>query len=186
MSYAFRNTYRQDNDTYVEDRGYPYAVARGDEGFDDIDRQFGTMLAVGQTALHGDGEGIWNVVDGFPMLDESKGVKLEALHKAWLQAEAEGVVQSSAGFPIDATERANRDVTGLITAMEASGTENTMFCAADNTFHNVTLKQLQAMRLEIIQHAQALYARKWELRTAIGQAQSFDALNAVAISFEGV
>lgn len=187
MSYAFRNTYRQDNDTYIEDRGYPHAVARGDEGFDGLDRQFGSMIAVGQTALHGDGEGIWTIVDGCPLLDEAKAAKLEALRRAWLAAEAGAVVQSaSAGFAIDANERANRDLAGLVTAMEAGGIATTTFCGADNVLHAVTLEQVRAMRLEVIAHAQALYARKWELRSAIGQAQTFDALDAVKVTFEGV
>lgn len=187
MSYAFRNTYRQDVDTFVEDRGYPHAVHRGDADFVTLEQQFAPMIAVGQTAMHGQGEGIWEVVDGSPMLDAAKAAKQEALRQAWLDAEACAVVQSaSAGFAIDANERANRDLSGLVTAMEAGGLATTTFCGADNVLHAVTLDQVRGMRLEVIAHAQALYARKWELRSAIEQAQSFEALDAVAVTFEGV
>jgi hypothetical protein len=186
MSYSFRTTYRQDEDTYVEDRGYAHAVKRGDADFATLDKEFGSILSVGQTATrNSDGDG-WAVEDGSPLLAIGKEKMLETLREAWLAAEACGTVSTSAGFVIDATERANRDIEGLITSMEASGTENVTFCAADNSFHPVTLEQLKAMRLEIISHGQALYARKWELRTAIEQATTFEALDAVTISFEGV
>ena len=93
---------------------------------------------------------------------------------------------SSAGFVIDATERSNRDIEGLITSMEATGAPEAAFCAADNSFHTVTLEQLRAMRLEVIAYGQALYARKWEVRTAIERAGSVAEVQAVDISFEGV
>lgn len=186
MSYPFRTTFRQDNDTYIEDRGYPHAVKRGDADFDTLDSEFGSILSIGQTALR-DSEGNgWSVEDGSALLDNAKQMKLDALHEAWLLAEASGTVESSAGFAIDATERANRDIEGLITSMENGSADSAVFCAADNSFHPVTLAQLKEMRLAIIRYAQALYARKWELRTAIGQAQTFGELDAVTISFEGV
>ena len=119
-------------------------------------------------------------------LEEARAEALARLDTAFAGAEATGKVTSSAGFVIDATERSNRDIEGLITSMEATGTPEASFCAADNSFHTVTLEQLRAMRLEVIAHGQALYARKWELRTAIESAQSVDAVRAVDITFEGV
>lgn len=184
MSYPFRTTTKVDNDTYLEDRGCPHEVKRGTENFADVDAQFGSMLQPGQTAVRSmDGDG-WDVIDGCPMLDEAKTRKLALLHEAWLAAEANGVVQSSAGFAIDATERANRDLEGLIISMEATATSATTFCAADNTFHEVTLEQLKTMQLEVIAHGQFLYARKWQLRMAIEQAQTVEELDAIAINFE--
>ena len=121
-----------------------------------------------------------------PTLDEARAAALAELNAAFAAAEAEGRVMSSAGFVIDATERSNRDIEGLITSMEATGTQETTFCAADNSFHSVTLEQLRAMRLEVIAHGQALYTRKWTLRTAIESAQSVEAVQAVNINFDGV
>ena len=121
-----------------------------------------------------------------PTLEESRAAALARLNSAFAAAEAAGKVMSSAGFVIDATERSNRDIEGLITSMEATSTPETTFCAADNSFHTVTLDQLRTMRLEVIRHGQALYARKWELRTAIETAASADAVLAVDIDFEGV
>lgn len=183
MSKAFRTTYRQDEDTYVEDRGYAHAVARGDEGFAELDAEFGKILAPGQTAIRESGGNGWEVRDGFPLLENLKASYLASLHDAWLRAEDNGRVESSAGFAIDATERANRDITGLITAMKAGGGEKVKFCDADNNFHDVTLAQLETMLLEIIQHGQRLYADKWRIRTAIEQAKTVAELEAVQISF---
>ena len=121
-----------------------------------------------------------------PTLEEARAAALDALNAAFAAAEAGGRVPSSAGFVIDATERSNRDIEGLITSMEATVTPETTFCAADNSFHTVTLEQLRAMRLEVIAHGQALYARKWELRTAIEAAETVEAVQGIVISFEGV
>lgn len=186
MSYAFRTTTKQDADTYIEDRGVPYFVRRGEAGFADVDGEFGTVLATGQTAVRSaDGAG-WDVQEGCPMLEDARARKLEALRRAWLKAEAEGTVTCAGGYAIDATERANRDIEGLITSLESTGTGSTTFCAADNSFRTVTVDQLKAMRLLVIGRAQALYERKWTLRAAIGQAATFEALDAVKITFEGI
>ena len=119
-------------------------------------------------------------------LEEARASALARLNAAFAAAEASGKVMSSAGFVIDATERSNRDIEGLITSMEATSTPEITFCAADNSFHTVTLEQLRAMRLEVIAHGQALYTRKWTLRTAIESAQSVEAVQAVDINFDGV
>lgn len=119
------------------------------------------------------------------MLYNEKCAKLEILHTAWLEAEATGTVTVD-GITIDATSRSNRDIEGLIISMEAQGTASTMFCAADNSFHEVTLAQLKDFQLAVIGLGQRLYARKWELRTAIEAAETLEELEAIAISFADV
>lgn len=114
-----------------------------------------------------------------------KGEMLEELNIAWLAAEANGIVMVG-GITIDATSRSNRDIEGLIISMEAQGTASTMFCAADNSFHEVTLQQLKDFQLAVIGLGQRLYARKWELRTAIEAAETLEELAAIEISFDGV
>ena len=121
-----------------------------------------------------------------PTLEDARATALAKLAAAFAAAESSGKVMSSAGFVIDATERSNRDIDGLIISMEATSTPETTFCAADNSFHTVTLEQLRTMRLEVIAYGQALYTRKWTLRTAIESAQSVEAVQAVEISFDGV
>lgn len=181
-AYAFAVTTKVNDGLYIEDRGYPCRVERGSAAFAIVDAELGKLLSPGQTASRLE-DGSWDVQEGFPMLEELRSRRLAKLHDAWLKAEADGTVQSSAGFLIDADERANRDISGLVTAMEASGVSSTTFCGADNTFHTVSLAQLKAMQLEVIAHAQALYERKWTLRTALEQAQTLEAVQAVNISF---
>lgn len=118
--------------------------------------------------------------------DGAKGDLLLKLNNAFMNAEQNGVITSSAGFDIDANDRANRDLDGLATSMETAGTQTVMFCAADNTFHEVTLAQVKTMRLELIAHAQALYARKWQLRAAIEAATTTEELEAITIDFSDV
>ena len=185
MSYRFRNTFRQDASTFVEDRGFPYVVAEGSELYGTLLAEFGELLEPGQTAVRSaDGEG-WDIVDGFPLLEDARVRKLEELRKAWLAAEADGTVTMD-GVAYDCNDRANRDIAGLIASMEASGAETVQFCAADNSFHALSLADLKALQLLVIGHAQALYARKWELRTLIEAAETLADLDAVQISFEGV
>lgn len=109
--------------------------------------------------------------------------KLTELSQKHHKAEEIGVIQSSLGFPIDANERANRDVSGLISQMEMTSLGKTQFCDANNNFHEVTLDNLKTMKLELIQYAQSLYATKWRLRAAIEAAKTVDELNAIDIKF---
>ena len=82
MSYAYRNTTKVNANLYIEDRGYEYQVKRGDADFATVDGKFGAMLSVGQTAVHNgmDAEG-FDIVNGFPMLDQAKAVKMEEVNK---------------------------------------------------------------------------------------------------------
>lgn len=109
--------------------------------------------------------------------------KLLELNESWQVAESTGIIQSSVGFPIDANERANRDVSGLISQMEMTGIDTTQFCDANNDFHEVTLDNLKTMQLELIQYAQSLYATKWQFRATIEAASTVDELNAIDIKF---
>lgn len=183
MEYPFRTTYREDADTFVEDRGYPHYIRRGNPQFDVLEEEFGRILLPGHTATKG--EGRWWTEEGCPFLESARTLKLKKLHEAWLQAEADATVEYD-GDLVDANERANRDVNGLITAMEAQGVETAEFCLADNTFRTLTLAQLKAVRLAIIAHAQLLYAHKWSRRLQIEGARTFDELEAVDISFAEV
>lgn len=121
-----------------------------------------------------------------PTLDELKQNKLEALKAAFLAASETAHCMSSVGFEIDANETANRDINGLIVVMEARGKENELFRAYDNTFHEVTLDDLKTMLVEISEHGQKLYARKWQLEVSIQAATTAEELDAITITFDGV
>lgn len=118
-----------------------------------------------------------------PTPESIRTKKLGELSQKHHEAEEIGVIQSSLGFPVDANERANRDVSGLISQMEMTGFDKTQFCDANNDFHEVTLDNLKTMKLELIQYAQSLYATKWQLRAAIEAAKTVDELNVIDIKF---
>ena len=114
-----------------------------------------------------------------PTLEEARAAKLEEINAAFERAGAAGHVTSSLGFEIDANERANRDTEGLITVLSATGAAGTLFCDYNNVMREVTLDDLKTIRLEIIAHGQALYAKKWLLREAVNAAQSVEEIQAV-------
>ena len=118
-----------------------------------------------------------------PTLEEAKAEKLAELNDAFERAAREAHCPSSLGFEINADETANRNVTSLIAAMEATGEKTVPFCAWDNTFHQVTREELKTMQLEIIAHARKLYAKKWALREAIAQLETEKEVEAIKIVF---
>lgn len=118
-------------------------------------------------------------------LEDVRAAKLAELTSAFEAAEAGGHCVSSLGFEVDATERANRDVGGLIVSMSQAGAPaSTYFCDYTNQMRGVTLADLRILQLEIIAYGQQLYARKWQLREAINAATSVAELEAVEIVFD--
>lgn len=123
--------------------------------------------------------------DAETLLAQARASRLADLDAAFERAQREGHFGSpSLGFEVDATERANRDVSGLITVLQATGQRETAFCDYGNVMRQVTLDQLKTLQLEIIVYAQMLYARKWDLRAAIVAAENPHDVAAVEINFD--
>lgn len=120
-----------------------------------------------------------NPQTGLSGLDSLKAEKLAEINAAFAAAEATGHLLSSLGFAIDATERANRDVEGLIKMLTATGAEEAYFCDYGNIMQIVTLEQLKTIQLEIIGYGQELYAKKWALREAVNTATNAEQIKAV-------
>ena len=117
-------------------------------------------------------------------VEATRGRKEEELANAFTKATATAHLTCSLGFDIDANDAANRNVSGLVTLMEAEGApENLQFCDYNNEIHTVTLTDLHVMQQELIANGSALYARKWALRDAINIAATTEELNAITISF---
>ena len=118
-----------------------------------------------------------------PTLEEQKRQKLSELDSAFMQACATATATID-GLVINADETANRNVGGLIVKLEAEESSGPVdFCLADNSFASVSLEQLRAFRLAIIEKGQGLYAQKWTLREQINAAQDCAALLQISISF---
>lgn len=130
-----------------------------------------------------DGRAVYQIVtEPEPSLEELTEIKLEELAQAQLEAEANAHIQSTVGFEIDANDRANRDIAGLL--VTTSETDIVQFCDYQNVLHPVTLSQLKVMQEEIIQNAQYIYAQKWAYRDAINEAKTKDELEAITIEFK--
>ena len=165
---------------------------------DDLQRLKNTLpfmpnLSADQIASYEDNEieqghdGNWYEKGHAPQkpLDELKAEKLAELNDAFETASREAHCPSSLGFEINADETANRNVSSLIVALEATGEESVPFCAYDNTFHSLTVTQLKTLQLDIIAHARAIYAWKWALREAIAAAKTRDELEAIELDDKG-
>lgn len=118
-------------------------------------------------------------------LDTLREEKLSELSDKFSAAEADAHLTSSLGIVINAGEKANRDIDGLVKLMEAAPDMETVnFCCYDNTFHAVALADLKTMQIEVILSGNELYAQKWAYRDAINAAENKGALEAVNIHFE--
>lgn len=118
------------------------------------------------------------------LLASARADKLARLGDAFEHARRFGHFGSSLGFEADATERADRDVAGLVTMLEATGERETLFCDYGNVMREVTLEQLKTLRLELIAYGRMLYARKWELREAVNAARTPEAVARIEINFD--
>lgn len=126
--------------------------------------------------------GYLNYADVPPTLDEAKLSTRRKLTEWFDWASANAHIMSSVGFEINADDTANRNIEGLITSLTAIGDGATAdFRGYDNQFHKVNVEQLSTMRLEIIKHAQDLYAEKWGYSAQIEKATTVEELNEIEI-----
>ena len=109
---------------------------------------------------------------------EQRKIELNTLHEA---AEKEAHVLSSLGFEIDANDRANRDVTGLLVTTPADGVVT--FMDYSNQAHTVSRADLEVMQKEIIENAQYLYTQKWQYRAQIEACETSEALSYLNFQF---
>lgn len=127
-------------------------------------------------------------------VEEVRSEKLAQLDSAFSSWHSDGATMvSSLGFEADSDSRAMQDVNGLVTAAESSAafvdTESgggLIFMDANNVGHQVSLDQLKALQLEIIQAGQAAYQEKWKLRDAIEKAKTKEELGKIVIAFHPV
>ena len=124
-----------------------------------------------------------------PTLDEAKAAKLSEIKTAFAAAEVDGFVESSLGFRADATRRSVEDIDGLIDLVSSGALPApATFRDYDNAYHQLTLEQLNILRLETKGRGPLLYARKWELEAAVDAAETVEAVQGVdtSIGWPGV
>ena len=116
-------------------------------------------------------------------LTQKKAAKLLEIRAAFTAAEADGYVESSLGFRADATRRSIEDIDGLIDLVSSGALPAPVtFWDYDNAYHQLTLEQLNILRLETKGRGPLLYARKWELEAAVDAAKTVEAVQAVDVS----
>ena len=123
---------------------------------------------------------LWEQYTDVEPIEHLKTRMLNELNTAHEKAESEAYVVSSLGFTIDADNRANRDIDGILKTI---GNGTVMFCDYENEFHELNRAQCETLQVEIIQNAQALYAQKWAYRAQVEGAESVDELNAIEFTF---
>lgn len=106
---------------------------------------------------------------------------LENLNADFETVKERAHLKSSLGFEIDANSTAKENVQGLI---EEVGTGTVQFCDYYNQFHELNKAQLETLKSEINQNGQALYAQKWQYRTAIEACTDNEELDAVVAGIE--
>lgn len=83
----------------------------------------------------------------------------------------------------DATRRSIEDIDGLIDLVSSGALPAPVtFRDYDNAYHQLTLEQLNTLRLETKGRGPLLYARKWELEAAVDAAKTVEAVQAVDVS----
>lgn len=94
------------------------------------------------------------------------------------------LTSSVGGIVIDANERANTDIEGLIKLLKAAPEGTTAeFCCYDNSSYIVSLADLEIMQLEVIMNGQGIYKQKWAYRDAIKAATTKEELDAIKIVY---
>lgn len=118
-------------------------------------------------------------------LENVKARKLQELNAGLnaARSDSKASIDSSVGFAINADDTANTNIAGLVTYLEATGTESTSFMGFDNTLHDVTLQDLKTMQTELAVWGQALYAYKWQIRSQIDAATSKEQVDAIDIDY---
>ena len=119
----------------------------------------------------------------YKSIEEIKTLRMQEIARKFDEISETAHVMSSVGFYIDANEKANRDIEGLIKVMKADGTESELFRDYNNEFHSVTLEQLETMQIEVIKNGQYIYKQKWYFGTELDKLTSVEDIIAMTIEY---
>lgn len=119
-------------------------------------------------------------------VEDIKEMRINEVYRKFTEIEQKAHIKSSLGFTIDANEKANRDIEGLIDVLTAEGYNKVDFRDYDNNFQEVSLTDLETMRLEVIKNGQYIYQQKWEFLRQIEKMDNPTALIALSIEFQNM
>lgn len=118
--------------------------------------------------------------------DVVKNIRLQEVKRKFDSITEHAHVMSSCGFMIDANEKANRDIEGLIKVAKSDGSETELFRDYNNEYHSVTLEQLETMQIEVIKNGQNIYQQKWLFEHQLEICTTVEELVAVNIEYENM
>jgi len=133
------------------------------------------------------------------LVNEQKQIKLQQVSKTFEDTIANGYFFSQS-LQIDIDCRRSdikndlQNVDNLITFLTSTNTQTIdVYRGYTNPetnetqyAYNVTLEQLQQVKLEMIQYGLQLYNKKWQLEDAITNAQTLEELNSITVDFENL
>ena len=121
-----------------------------------------------------------------PPLEELKKRKLSAVKESFLNwRKEEATLNSSLGFEVDSTDRANSDVAGLLVAYENNADAEITFRGANNEFHKLTYDQVKTLQREIVENGCFAYEQKWEMDAMVEVALSKEDIDKISTKFYG-
>ena len=129
-------------------------------------------------------DGVWYEKGYAPEkpIEQARSEKLVVLEAVFESASKQAHCLSSVGFEIDADDKADRNIRGLLVVTPDE--ETVLFRAYDDTFHKVTGVDLKTMLKDIVNNGNALYQKKWQIESAINAAETVAELEAIDISFK--
>ena len=127
------------------------------------------------------------VLPTLEVLKSRKMVELEERFNEYRQS-SNTFIESSLGFRVNANIVAFDNVSGLVAQLQyrqENGEANPTigFMSFDDELVTLSLADLKKLQVEISENGSLAYAKKWEIRTAIEQAQDEEALNSIDITF---
>ena len=121
------------------------------------------------------------------VLKSQKMVELDDRFNEYRQS-SDTFVETSLGFRVNANVTAFDNVSGLVAQLQyrqENGEANPTigFMTFDDSLATLSLDDLKTIQVEISLAGSNAYAKKWEIRKAIEQAQDEEALNKIDITF---
>ena len=121
------------------------------------------------------------------VLKAQKKVELDDRFNDYRQS-SDTFVETSLGFRVNANVTAFDNVSGLVAQLQyrqENGEANPTigFMTFDDSLATLSLDDLKTIQVEISLAGSNAYAKKWEIRKAIEQAQDEEALNKIDITF---
>lgn len=117
------------------------------------------------------GENIYIKSDALKLQDEKIQAKKRLKDFVNLKSK-DGCVTSVNNIKMDADRESIQNIDLYYQVLISDGKNNGKIRDYDNTFHNISIEELNTIRIECIKHGLSLYQLKWDIETQIDNATS--------------